>query len=115
MKRVVMKKPLLISIIVASASVSSMAADLFDSPGPGYRDQIERHQIERHQIESAFPRWVKDVPRDPVVNVSFSFPLTHPMYQPVPAATLLDPKNSVPSLSPLIINAFSEPIRFTSK
>ena len=110
MKRVVMKKPLLISIIVASASISSMAADLFDSPGPGYR-----HQIERHQIESAFPRWVKDVPRDPVLNVSFSFPFTHPMYQPVPAATLLDPKNSVPSLSPLIINAFSEPIRFTSK
>lgn len=113
MKRVVKKKPLLISIIVASASISSMAADLFDSPGPGYRQQIER--LERHQIESAFPRWVKDVPRDPVLNVSFSFPFTHPMYQPVPAATLLDPKNSVPSLSPLIINAFSEPIRFTSK
>ena len=103
MKRVVIKKPLLISVIVASASVSIMAADLFDSPGPGYR----------HQIESAFPRRVKEVP--PVLNVTFLFPLTHPMYQPVPAATLLDPKNSVPSLSPLIVNPFSEPIRFNSK
>jgi hypothetical protein len=97
MKRVVMKKPLLISIIVASASVSSMAADLFDSPGPGYR-----------QIESQY--FGVKVQRDPITGIVSQVP-----YQLLRAAKLPEPKNSVPPLSPLIINAFSEPIRFTSK
>ena len=99
-----MNKSLLIPIIVAAASNSSMAVDLIDSPGPAYRQQIER----------AFPRAVKER-TEYLPKISISFPLTHPTYEPSPAAKLLDSKHSVPPLSPLIINAFSEPIRFTSK
>jgi hypothetical protein len=104
MKRVAMKKPLLIAIIVASTPLRSMAADLIDSPGPGYRQQME----------IATPRVVKERTED-LPRISISLPLTHPAYEPFPAAKLLDSKHSVPPLSFLIINAFSEPIRFTSK
>jgi hypothetical protein len=99
-----MKKSLLIPILVVSASFSGRAIDLFDSPGPGYRQQIETQLIER-----AVPR-IK-VGRDATFpNVSLSLPLTHPKYAPFPSATALDPKHSAPPLSTSIFNAF--PSRF---
>ena len=103
-----MNKTLLLSIIVfGSAPFICKAGDVFDSPGPGYRQQIER----------VFPRRVKDVPADPIIGVVVSspFPLSQLQYQPFAAANLLDSKNSVPPLSPSITNAFSEPIRFLSR
>ena len=81
-----MNKTILISIIAMTASVSGMAAD--DSPRPHYQ---------------APPRAVRDIPGD---KISISFPLTHPMYDPFPAAKLIESKHSVSPL--LIINPFSE-------
>jgi hypothetical protein len=103
-----MKKPLLIPVILASASLSSTAVELIDSPGPGYR-----HQIETQMIESALPRQMKVVPNPSFPKVRLSLPLTHPKYEPFPAAALL--KHSASPLSPSVTNAFSEPIRFTAK
>ena len=105
-----MNKPLAVSInVFATALVSNISAagDVFDSPGPGYWQQIER----------AFPRPVKDVPTTPIhiAPWSWSFSLSHLQNQPFPAAKLLDSTHSAPSLSPSIVNAFSEPIRFLSR
>ena len=105
----VMTKSLLIPILLVSASFRGEAIDVFDSPGPGYRQQIERQQIER-----AVPQ-VKVVREPTLPNVSRSVPLTHPRYAPFPSATSLHPDHSVPPLSPSVINAFSEPIRLISK
>lgn len=85
-----MNKSLIISIVVfATPSVSSICVadgDLFDWPGPGYWQQIER----------AFPAAVKDAPSDicvgtPIIRYSrtSTFPDPH-LPNPFPPAKLLD-------------------------
>jgi hypothetical protein len=51
----------------------------------------------------------------PEFHISIWRPLTDFTYQPFPAAALLNSKHLAPPLSPSIIEAFSEPIRFTTK
>ena len=108
-----MIKPRVISIIgFASAFVSSIsvAGEIFDSPGPGYRQQIER----------AFSSRVKDVAPDfcvgrPVIHVvTSSFPSVD-LPTPFPSSKLLDANDSTLALSPSILGAFSQPIRLFNR
>jgi hypothetical protein len=113
-----MTKPRLISIIgFATAFVSciSVAGEIFDAPGPGYRQQLER---------------VKDIA--PVVRVG------PPVYyvvtsalpdldlpNPFPSSKLFEANDSTPWLSPSILLrrvlldplpvAFSQPIRLFNR
>ena len=106
-----MNNSLVTSIILfATTSICSVsvAADIYDAPGPGYRQQIER----------VFRTITNDVPRqihfgDPIIHVHrTSFPsLSLP--NPFPDAKPLISNDSAAVLSSPIVPAFSVPIRLT--
>lgn len=110
-----MNKLLVMSIVAfatASAPSISMAGDVFDSPGPGYYEQIDR----------VFPKTIKDVPTHirlgaPIIHsATSSFPaLDLPNLHLFPAAKLLEPNDPTPShsSSPSFLREFAELMRFS--
>ena len=85
-----MNKPLLISIIVTTASGIIIAAD-----------------VAPKEVELVTPRPIKDVPRTRVIVAPLEF-------APIPGQAPSDSKyHLAPSLSPSLLKAFSKPIRFS--
>ena len=109
-----MNKLLVISLIVSTTALTrsvSMAGDVFDSPGPGYYQQIER----------AFPKARKDVSTDfiigtPIIHiVPSSLPATELPTLHFPDTKLPKPNDPTASLSSSASfrRAWAELIRFS--
>lgn len=118
-----MTKPPIISIIgfaIAFVSSNSVDGEFFDSPGPGYRQQIER----------TFPSRLKDVPGvfhigPPVIHVVTSSLPALDLPNPFPSSKLFDANDSTRSRAPSILLrevildplpvAFAQPIRLFNR
>jgi hypothetical protein len=108
-----MNKPLVTSLIVSATAFigrTSVANDVFDSPGPGYRQQLER----------AFPTTTKDVP----IKIRFGAPIIHVVptsfatptlpSPPFPTTTFLELNNLKPTFGfATALSPFFAPIRFS--
>ncbi|HEX8312879.1 MAG TPA: hypothetical protein VF614_16265 [Chthoniobacteraceae bacterium] len=101
-----MNKPLVTSLILFTVALSgstSLASDILDAPGPGYRQQIER----------LFPTTNKDIS----VPLKVGAPIIHVVPTSFPTPTLPLPHFATPTLlepsaaSPSERNPFSAPIR----
>ena len=113
-----MNNSLVTSIILfATTSICSVsiAADIYDAPGPGYHQQNERM---RQEIERVFRTITTDIQNDtpfsgPIIHSHHTSFATPSLPSPFPDAKPLNPNDSTASLSPSIVRAFSVPIRLT--